>query len=64
VLDPFATYVQGRDILLGQLGALATGRLRDIAVAYGFAEPAEADAAGRETLVALILSGVQRPPPP
>ena len=61
VLDPFATFVQGRDVLLSELGALDTERLRDIALAYGFAEDGSAEAAGREELVSSIMRGVQRP---
>jgi hypothetical protein len=59
VLDPFETFLQGRDVLLSELGALDTSRLRDIVLAYGFADDATADAAGREELVAAIMHGVQ-----
>jgi hypothetical protein len=59
VLDPFETFLQGRDVLLSELGALDTARLRDIVLAYGFADRATADAAGREALVAAIMHGVQ-----
>jgi hypothetical protein len=59
VLDPFETFLQGRDVLLSELGALDTARLRDIVLAYGFADDATADAAGREELVAAIVRGVQ-----
>jgi hypothetical protein len=61
VLDPFETFLQGKDVLVSQLHALDTGRLRDIVLAYGFADRVSADAAGREELEAMIMSGVQRP---
>jgi hypothetical protein len=59
VLDPFATFAQGRDVLRQELDALDTERVRDIALAYGFAEPGWTDAASRDDLVATILRGVQ-----
>jgi hypothetical protein len=61
VLDPFETFLQGKDVLVHQLHALDTGRLRDIVLAYGFADRARADTAGREELEAMIVSGVQHP---
>lgn len=61
VLDPFEAYLQGHDVLLKELRALDTARLRDIALAYGFAERGRAEAAGREELTAMIVAGVRRP---
>ena len=60
VLDPFTTFAQGRDILRRELDALDTERVRDIALAYGFAEPGWTDAASRDELVATNLRGVQQ----
>jgi hypothetical protein len=62
VLDPFATYQQGKDVLIKQLRALDAPRLRDIVLAYAFSDGATAEAAGREQLEAAILNGVQPPP--
>lgn len=61
VLNPFEVYLQGQDILVQELGALDAGRLRDIAIAYGFGDAASVDGARREELTALILAGVRRP---
>jgi hypothetical protein len=61
VLNPFEVYQEGQDILVQQLSALATGRLRDIAVAYGFGDPATVDGAAREQLTSIIVAGVRRP---
>ena len=61
VLDPFQVYQQGEDILVSQLGALDAPRLRDIAVAYGFASSAEALGANAAELTRIIVSGVRAP---
>lgn len=60
VLDPFDTYLQGEDILVRELGALDTPRLRDIVQAYGFADRTRTEEAGRHELTGLIVAGVQR----
>lgn len=61
VLDPFETYFQGHDVLAKELGALDTARLRDIVLAYDFADQGQAESAAREELTAMILTGVRRP---
>jgi hypothetical protein len=65
VLNPFDVYQQGENVLIAQLGALDTPRLRDLAVAYGFAAPSESADAGRDALTALIVasarSGLSQP---
>jgi hypothetical protein len=57
--NPFEVYQQGESILIAQLGALDTPRLRDLAVAYGFSPRAESADAGREALTASIVAGVR-----
>jgi hypothetical protein len=59
VLNPFDVYQQGEDVLIAQLGALNTPRLRDLAVAYGFVAPSETADAGRDALTALIVAGAR-----
>lgn len=59
ILDPFEVYQQGEDVLIAQLGALDTPRLRDLAVAYGFAARSDSADASRERLTALIVSGTR-----
>jgi len=59
ILDPFEVYQQGEDVLIAQLGALDTPRLRDLAVAYGFAARSESADASREALTAMIVSGAR-----
>lgn len=59
ILNPFDVYQEGADVLVAQLGALDTARLRDMAVAYGFAAPSESMDAGRERLTALIVAGAR-----
>lgn len=58
-LNPFEVYLQGEDVLLKQLAALDTSRLRDIAVAYGFGDAARAADMGREELTSLIITDVR-----
>ena len=59
VLDPFGVYQEGEDVLIAQLGALDTARLRDLAVEYGFSSRLAGADAGREELTARILAGVR-----
>jgi hypothetical protein len=61
VLNPFDVYQQGQQILLSQLSALDTGRLRDIVIAYDFASQEQALNANSVTLTSMILAGVRRP---
>jgi len=62
VLNPFDVYAQGEDILAGQLAAMSAARLREIAVAYGFASRDAADSATAERLTSAIIAGVRNPP--
>jgi len=59
ILDPFDVYQQGEDVLVSQLGALDTPRLRDIAQAYGFSSRSVSADTAREGLTALIVAGVR-----
>jgi hypothetical protein len=59
ILNPFSVYQEGEDILIAQLGALDTPRLRELAIAYGFAPRTEGADAGRERLTALIVAGAR-----
>ena len=61
MLDPFETYLQGKDVLHKQLHALETQRLRDIAVAYGLADRGRADGATHDELETIIMTGVASP---
>lgn len=61
LLDPFSVAQQGEDILLRELGALDTPRIRDIVLAYGFAAADDADTATREQLTMMVISSVRRP---
>jgi hypothetical protein len=62
VLNPFEVYQQGEDILAQQLSAMSAARLRDIAVAYGFASRQSADAETAQRIALTILDGVRKPP--
>ncbi len=59
VLNPFDVWEQGEDVLVRQLGALSSARLREIAVAYRFVIGEAVDAATEETLVPIIVDGVK-----
>jgi hypothetical protein len=59
ILNPFEVYQQGEDVLIAQLGALDTPRLRDLAVAYGFATSSDGADASRKRLTASIVSGAR-----
>jgi len=60
VLDPFSVAQQGEDILVSELGALDTPRIRDIVLAYGFSTAEDARLATREQLIAAVVAGVSR----
>ena len=62
VLNPFDVYQQGEDILVRQLSAMSAARLRDIAVAYGFASRQAADAETADMIALTILDGVRKRP--
>jgi hypothetical protein len=60
ILDPFDVYAQGgEDILIRQLDALDTPRLRDIVVAYEVMGPSEAETATRLDLAAAIVDAAR-----
>lgn len=59
VLDPFTVYQEGEDVLLAQLGALDTARLRDLAAEYGLLSRSASAGASREALTSRILAAVR-----
>jgi len=61
VLNPFEVYQQGESVLVAELGALSTGRLRDIVLAFGFASIGAAERATAAELTTMILNGVRTP---
>lgn len=62
VLDPFAVFAQGEDILREELGALDEGHLRNIIRAHELVGEDELDlrAIDRPALAELILAGVRK----
>jgi hypothetical protein len=62
VLDPFAVYAQGEEVLRGELGALDEGHLRSIARAYGLVDEDAMDpgALGRAALADVIVAAVRK----
>ena len=61
VLNPFDVYLQGEDVLVRELSALDVGRVRDIAVAFGFLSPSAASGKTRDELTPAIIAGVRQP---
>ena len=59
ILDPFDVYAQGEGILIGQLDALDTPRLRDIARAYELMSPEKAASATRLDLAGAIVNAAR-----
>jgi hypothetical protein len=61
VLDPFAVYAEGEDVLRRQLNALDAGHLRNIVRGYALsgASPAELEGMEHATLVATIVAGAR-----
>jgi hypothetical protein len=60
ILDPFDVYSQGGDdILIRQLDALDTPRLRDIVLAYELMRPPEAETATRLDLASTIVDAAR-----
>ena len=59
VLNPFEVYEQGVNLLLDQLAALETERVRDIVRSYELATPATVESLSRTELIAAIFSAVQ-----
>ena len=62
VLNPYEVYLQGESVLVAELGALSTGHLRDIVLAYGLATPQAAERASAGELTRMVMDGV-RPQP-
>jgi hypothetical protein len=62
VLDPFAVYAEGDQILRQQLNALSEGQLRSIIKAYGltYADLSSLDGMTKPTLIGLIMMAVSR----
>jgi hypothetical protein len=61
VLNPFAVYQQGEDVLLRALSALHPPRLREIVVDFGFASAGWAEGKSRAELTTAIMAGVRNP---
>jgi hypothetical protein len=59
ILDPFDVYAQGEDILLRQLDALDTARLRDIVRAYELLNAEDAEKATRLDLATAIITAAR-----
>jgi hypothetical protein len=59
ILDPFNVYAQGEEILVRQLDALDTPRLRDIVRAYELMGEEQADKATRPDLAATIVTAAR-----
>jgi hypothetical protein len=59
ILDPFAVYAQGEDILSRQLDALDTPRLRDIVRAYELMNAEDAEKATRLDLATAIITAAR-----
>jgi hypothetical protein len=59
ILDPFDVYAQGEDILIRQLDALDTARLRDIVRAYELMSANDAETATRLDLATAIITAAR-----
>jgi len=62
ILDPYAVYAQGEQILRSELGALSRDQVEVIATAYGFTPPSAAAGTGTVTgndLVETVVEGVR-----
>jgi len=59
ILDPFDVYAQGEDILIRQLDALDTARLRDIVRAYELLTAEDAEKATRLDLATAIITAAR-----
>lgn len=59
ILDPFDVYTQGEGILIAQLDALDTSRLRDIACAYELMTAEQAKGATRLDLANAIVNAAR-----
>jgi hypothetical protein len=56
ILDPYAVYAQGEQILRSELGALSRDQVETIATAYGFSMPSSRSGA---ELVETVVEGVR-----
>ena len=59
ILDPYAVFAQGEELLIDQLAALGTQHLRDIVSAYDIAPPETAIFASRGDLTAHIVASAR-----
>lgn len=59
ILDPFAVYLRGEDLLIRQLDALDTSHLRDIARAYELMTTEEAESASRLDVANAIVTAAR-----
>ena len=59
ILDPFDVYAQGEDILIRQLDALDTARLRDIVRGYELLNAEDAERATRLDLATAIITAAR-----
>jgi hypothetical protein len=59
ILDPFAVYAQGQDLLIRQLDALDLPQLRDIALAYEIAGVRDVRTATRAELTTAIVAAAR-----
>ena len=59
ILDPFNVYAQGEDILIRQLDALDTARLRDIVRGYELLNAEDAERATRLDLATAIITAAR-----
>jgi hypothetical protein len=59
ILDPFAVYQQGEDILVAQLEALGTSHLRDIVLAHEMISADQAAGASRIDLAGTIVTAAR-----
>ena len=62
ILDPYAVYAQGEQILRSELGALSRDQVETIATAYGFTPPSAGNGTGTargSDLVEAVVEGVR-----
>jgi hypothetical protein len=62
IIDPFAVYGQGEDLLRSELGALDEGHLRNVIREHRLIDESDVDlqALGRDALAELIVAAVRR----
>lgn len=59
ILDPYAVYAQGEQILRSELSALSRDQVETIATAYGFTPTQEQRETGKPDLVDTVVNGVR-----